>query len=121
MTAVWSEANEMRRPILDAQLKKMEEEIRSWKERTIPLWERIGNLDADIQERMSKIAQLQAHWDEMGDRQRAEQVRQIVRKCVLFWEGVPWGQKKRYRILKDQTKWVYAQDGDSTLMNGECA
>ncbi|MBM4068233.1 MAG: hypothetical protein FJ271_04730 [Planctomycetes bacterium] len=121
VTAVWSEANDMRRPVLDAQLKKMEEEIRKWKERTIPLWERIGNLDADIQERMSKIARLQAHWDEMGDRQRAEQVRQIVRKCVLYWEGIPWGQKKRYRILKDQTKWVYAKDADSTLMNGECA
>jgi DNA invertase Pin-like site-specific DNA recombinase len=121
VTNAWSEANEIRRPILDAQLKKMEAEICKWQERAIPLWKRIENLDAAVQERMNKIAHLQTEWEEMGDRQRAEQVRQIVRKCVLFWEAIPWGSKKRYSVLTDRTEWVYAKDGDSTLMNGGCA
>jgi DNA invertase Pin-like site-specific DNA recombinase len=87
LTLAWAKAPEVRQAVLQAELDRLEAELRDWQPRTVPLSERIATLTAAEAERAAERERLLAEWSTLEGREKGEALKKIFKAVTLHWKS----------------------------------
>jgi hypothetical protein len=120
-TKAWARANDFQQGVLKEEMERLEEEMAEWRERAVPLADRLADLRRRIEERGAERKKLLAEWPALEGRERGEALRRLFKTVTLFWEKTyhpPSPKRARktarrgrysYILLRDRIQWVFAE------------
>ena len=121
-TRQWVKATDEMQAVLKRDIERLEEEVRSWEPRTVPLSRRIETLFRAENERREEREKLLAEWPALENREKGEALRRMFKTVTLRWErkfhparAKPsrprttdrpgrWG----YTLLRDKIEWSFS-------------
>ncbi|HEV3255735.1 MAG TPA: recombinase family protein [Gemmataceae bacterium] len=121
-TRQWVKATDEMQGVLKQDIERLEQEIREWEPRTVPLSQRLDALYAADAERQAEREKLLADWPALENREKGEALRRLFNTVTLFWDkswhpamAKPTRPRKTdrpgrygYTLDKDRIAWAFA-------------
>jgi DNA invertase Pin-like site-specific DNA recombinase len=129
-TRAWVRAtSELQQKVLKADMDRLEAEIATVKPRTVPLSQRVAELQAAEAVRQAEREKLLAEWPALENREKGEAPRRLFRTVTLYWKkrwqpaaGKPTRPLKtdrpgrwRYELQRDKIEWAFAVSDSETF------
>jgi hypothetical protein len=122
-TRAWALANDFQQGVLKEEMERLEKEMAEWRERAIPLAERLDALHKRLEERAAERKKLLAEWPTLEGREKGEALRRLFKTVTLFWEKTyhppaakptrPHKTARRgrysYTLQRDRIKWAFVK------------
>jgi hypothetical protein len=86
LTTMWMQASEMQQPMLKQRTDALEVEIKEWEPRTVPITQRLKELEAAEDTRGEERDRLIAEWPKMQAREKGEALRRLFKTVTLHWQ-----------------------------------
>jgi hypothetical protein len=120
-TLAWAKASDDMQAVLKQEIERLEEEIRDWEPRTVPLTQRFNAIYAAEVERQAERERLLAEWPKLENREKGEAFRRLFKTVTLFWDrefhpasAKPTRPRKTarpgrysYTLLRDRIQWAF--------------
>jgi hypothetical protein len=117
LTLAWARAPEVRQAVLQAELDRLEAELRDWQPRTVPLSERIATLTAAEAGRAVERERLLNEWPALECRERGEALKKVFKAVALHWKS-EWHPAKprpgRARTTNRPGRWRHTLQPEKT-------
>lgn len=121
-TKAWIEATEMQREVIREETVCLEEELKVWEPRLVPISRRLKQLDAADTARTEEREQLIAQWPKLEHTERAEALRQVFHTVTLYWDAeFHEGEKRPGRPRKTERAGRYSYTLSTERINWEFA
>jgi chromosome segregation ATPase len=120
-TKAWARANDLQQGVLKEEMERLEKEMAEWRERAIPLAERLEALHNRLEERAAERKKLLAEWPTLEGREKGEALRRLFKTVTLFWERTYHPTSARrphttdrqgrysYTLQRDRIQWAFAE------------
>jgi len=119
MTLQWAKATDDMQVVLKQEIDRLEDEVRRWEPRSLPVTQRLESLYQAEAERQTERERLLAEWSTLENREKGESLRRHFRSVRLFWDREfhparenPSRPRKTdrpgryaYKLRRDRTEW----------------
>ena len=133
LTLKWAKASEDQEAVLKEECDRLEGEARRWEAETVPLWERVEKLDAELTARLEEVRELRDSWPKLEGRARSEALRRLVARVSLKWvrthhkpnnprpKKTDRNGRYSYALDRDGIGWEFTSNLDGTCCRGTCS